>query len=162
MILELERSFGDTNGSRSALNDVLFRRLVSLSKQAVQIWEEVGQTVDECKHTRQRKDEKVQGLLLRQSSFVPSRIGFLNGLVPPERLERFIIRSWERLIGLSIVGIDDRLDMGQVFLCNFEAHVFHGLQHISHACRQVVENKLSIVLNLFGRKRNSVDESHLL
>lgn len=42
MILELKRSFGDTDGSRSALNDVLLRWMVGLFKQAVQIWEEVG------------------------------------------------------------------------------------------------------------------------
>lgn len=52
MILELKCSFGDTDCSCTALNDVLFRWFVRFVEQTIQFWEEVGHTVDDGNRMR--------------------------------------------------------------------------------------------------------------
>lgn len=83
MVLELKHSFGDTNRSCSTLNNVLFGWLVNFCEEAVQIWEEVGQTMDDGKQARYDMTQ-VQDLLLWQSSLIPSLVGSLNGFVFPK------------------------------------------------------------------------------
>ena len=71
MILELKRSFGDTDGSCSALNNVLFRWMVGLPKQAVQIGEKVGQAVDNDKYARYNVMKKMRAYFSGKAASFP-------------------------------------------------------------------------------------------